>query len=76
MLSDRDLDILRFERRRFRHRGAKDEAILRTFDVSLTRYYQIVNALIDQPAALEAEPQLVRRLQRLRDQRTQRLRAG
>lgn len=67
---------MRFEKRRFRHRGAKDEAILRTFDLSPTRYAQIVNRLIDEPAALEAEPQLVRRLQRLRDERARLRRVG
>ena len=31
------------------------------------RYYQHLNRLLDSPDALAAEPQLVRRLQRLRD---------
>jgi hypothetical protein len=37
--------------------------------MSATRYYQVLNALIDQPAALAADPLLVRRLRRLRAQR-------
>lgn len=72
MLSDRDREILAFERRRFRLQGTKDDAIRKTFDISRTRYDQIVNRLIDDPAALEADPQLVRRLQRLRDERRRR----
>ena len=34
--------------------------------MSATRYYQVLNALIDRPEALEADPLLVRRLRRLR----------
>jgi hypothetical protein len=34
--------------------------------MSATRYYQIVNALIDTPEALAFDPMLVKRLRRLR----------
>jgi hypothetical protein len=34
--------------------------------MSATRYYQALNALIDRPAALSADPMLVKRLRRLR----------
>lgn len=71
-LSDRDRAILAFERKRFRYAGAKDEAIMKAFGMSPIRYYQVVNALIDTPAALVHDPQLVRRLQRLRDERASR----
>jgi hypothetical protein len=37
--------------------------------MSSTRYYQVLNALIDRPEALEADPLLVRRLRRLRSAR-------
>jgi hypothetical protein len=80
MLSDRDRAILAFEHKRFRYPGKKDDAIRDTFDLSRTRYEQILNALIDDPAALEHDPMIVRRLQRLRDERSARrgghLRAG
>ena len=68
-LSARDRAVLDFERRRWRHRGAKEQAVRDTFDLSATRYYQVLNALLDDPAALAAEPLLVQRLRRLRDTR-------
>jgi hypothetical protein len=34
--------------------------------MSATRYYQVLNALIDQPEALAFDPMLVKRLQRMR----------
>ena len=36
------------------------------FDMSATRYYQVLNSLIDRPEALAADPMLVKRLRRLR----------
>ena len=69
-LSDRDLDVLTFEREWPRHGGAKEEAIRSRFGLSTARYYQVLNALIDSPAAVVHDPMLVRRLQRMRDDRT------
>ncbi|OAA18204.1 Protein of unknown function (DUF3263) [Frankia sp. EI5c] len=74
-LNERDARILAFEKLRWRHPGAKDAAIRAEFGLSSTRYYQILNILIDSPAALAAEPMLVGRLLRLRDER-RRARAG
>jgi Protein of unknown function (DUF3263) len=37
--------------------------------MSATRYYQVLNSLIDSPAALESDPMLVKRLRRLRTTR-------
>jgi len=34
--------------------------------MSATRYYQVLNELIDTPGALAADPMLVKRLRRLR----------
>ncbi|MFT3872897.1 MAG: DUF3263 domain-containing protein [Nocardioides sp.] len=65
-LSDRDLEILEFERQWWKYAGAKESAVREKFDMSSTRYYQVLNALIDKPEALEADPLLVRRLRRLR----------
>jgi uncharacterized protein DUF3263 len=65
-LSDRDRDILEFERHWWKYAGAKETAVREKFDMSSTRYYQVLNALIDRPEALEADPLLVRRLRRLR----------
>jgi hypothetical protein len=65
-LSDRDREILEFERQWWKYAGAKETAVREQFDMSATRYYQVLNALIDRPEALEADPLLVRRLRRLR----------
>ncbi|MFT4083564.1 MAG: DUF3263 domain-containing protein [Nocardioides sp.] len=65
-LSERDEQILDFERNWWKYAGAKEAAVREKFDMSATRYYQVLNALIDRPEALEADPLLVRRLRRLR----------
>lgn len=65
-LSRRDHEMLTFERQWWRHAGAKETAIRELFDMSSTRYYQVLNGLIDQPAALAYDPLLVKRLRRLR----------
>jgi hypothetical protein len=68
-LSQRDAEILRFEKQWWRFEGAKQQAIRDQFGLSATRYYQILNRLLDDPAALTAEPVVVRRLQRQRQSR-------
>jgi len=68
-LTDRDREILDFERQWWKYAGAKETAVREKFDMSSTRYYQVLNALIDRPEALEADPLLVRRLRRLRSAR-------
>lgn len=68
-LSDRDLRILEFERQWWRYAGAKEQAIRELFECSTTRYYQMLNTLIDDPAALKADPMLVKRLRRMRSTR-------
>ncbi len=65
-LSERDAQILAFERQWWKYAGAKETAIRELFDMSATRYYQVLNVLIDDPAALAAEPMLVKRLRRMR----------
>lgn len=68
-LSERDAAILAFENQWWKYAGAKETAIRELFDMSATRYYQVLNALIDDPAALAAEPMLVKRLRRMRSSR-------
>ena len=68
-LSERDRAILEFERQWWKYAGAKEQAIRDLFDMSATRYYQVLNALLDNPAALEADPMLVKRLRRMRASR-------
>ena len=65
-LSQRDGQILEFERQWWKYAGAKEQAIRELFDMSATRYYQIINALIDNPDALAFDPMLVKRLRRMR----------
>ena len=65
-LSERDIDILDFERSWWKHAGAKEQAIRERFDMSATRYYQLLNELLENPAAMAHDPILVKRLQRLR----------
>ncbi len=68
-LSARDSEILAFERQWWKYAGAKEQAIRDLFDMSATRYYQVLNALIDRPEALAHDPMLVKRLRRLRSTR-------
>ena len=68
-LSRREHDMLAFERQWWRSAGAKETAIRERFAVAPTRYYQVLNALVDRPEALAADPLLVRRLRRLRSAR-------
>ncbi|MEO3936513.1 DUF3263 domain-containing protein [Dermatophilaceae bacterium Soc4.6] len=68
-LASRDLEILAFERQWWKYAGAKEQAIKELFDMSSTRYYQVLNALLDNPAAIAADPMLVKRLRRLRSSR-------
>jgi hypothetical protein len=74
-LSERDSKMLDFERQWWRYAGAKEQAIRDLFDMSATRYYQALNALLDRPAALRHDPMLVKRLRRMRAAR-QRARAA
>lgn len=68
-LTDRDLEMLDMERLWWQYAGAKEQAIRDKFDMSTTRYYQVLNALIDREDALRHDPLLVKRLRRLRAQR-------
>src|SRR5215212_1596181 len=68
-LSDREREILAFERQWWKYAGAKEQAVRELFDMSATRYYQVLNALIDRPDALAFDPMLVKRLRRMRASR-------
>ncbi|SCE85904.1 DUF3263 domain-containing protein [Micromonospora chokoriensis] len=68
-LTERERAILTFEQQWWRHAGAKEQAVRDTFGVSSTRYYQLLNGLLDNPAALAADPVLIGRLRRLRSSR-------
>jgi len=68
-LTERDRQIIGFERQWWKHAGSKEQAIKELFEMSSTRYYQVLNQLIDSPDALAHDPMLVKRLRRLRSQR-------
>jgi hypothetical protein len=68
-LSRREHDILAFERQWWKYAGAKEEAIRELFGMSPTRYYQVLNAMVDRQEALAVDPMLVKRLRRLRASR-------
>jgi hypothetical protein len=65
-LTERERAILAFERKWWQYAGAKEQAIRELFAMSATRYYQLLNALIDRHEALVHDPMLVKRLRRVR----------
>ena len=69
VFTDRDKAILDFERSWWTESGPKEVAIRERFDLSPTRYYQILNELLEAPEAVAYDPLVVRRLRRLRDRR-------
>lgn len=77
-LTERDRRVLAFERRTWRSPGAKEQAIADRLGLPSTRYYQLLNQLIDSPEALKFDPVLVKRLraQRLRRQRMRSAQTG
>jgi hypothetical protein len=65
-LDAREQAVLDFERSWWKHAGVKEQAIKDRFDMSATRYYQLLNELLEKPAAMAYDPILVKRLKRLR----------
>jgi hypothetical protein len=65
-LDARARDVLDFEREWWRYAGHKEEAIRDRFELTPTRYYQLLGEVIDSPDALTYDPMLVKRLRRLR----------
>jgi hypothetical protein len=68
-LTERERQVLAFERQWWRRAGAKEQAIRDLFGISSTRYYQLLNGLLDSEPALAYDPVLVKRLRRLRASR-------
>ncbi|AWI29744.1 DUF3263 domain-containing protein [Streptomyces tirandamycinicus] len=66
-LSGRDRAVLAFERASWSGPGAKERAIREELGISPTRYYQLLNALLDDPHALAHDPVTVNRLRRVRE---------
>jgi hypothetical protein len=68
-LTEADKRILVFERGWWRFPGSKEREILESLGMPATRYYQLLNELIDRPEAAEFDPALVARLRRQRTRR-------
>ena len=68
-LGRRERDILALERRGFSSPGLKERAIREELDLAPVRYYQLLNALLDDPRALAHDPVTVNRLRRVREAR-------
>lgn len=68
-LTDRDRAVLGLEARQWRTPGAKEAAIREELGLAPVRYYQLLNGLLDRPAALAHDAVLVNRLRRLRELR-------
>ncbi|MCU1437958.1 MAG: hypothetical protein JWP66_1045 [Naasia sp.] len=52
-LDERDRAVLTFERQWWKYAGAKETVIRDLFDLSATRYFQLLGSLIDRPEALQ-----------------------
>ncbi|ANW18963.1 DUF3263 domain-containing protein [Streptomyces clavuligerus] len=66
-LSGRDRAVLALEHGSWPGPGAKERAIRERLGISPVRYYQRLNALLDDPLALAHDPVTVNRLRRVRD---------
>ncbi len=68
-LTDCERAMLDFERSWWTEPGPKESAIHEQLELSATRYYELLNELIDRPEAEAHDPLVVRRLRRTRDRR-------
>ena len=68
-LTERERAILDLERSWWTEVGPKEVAIAEQLELSTTRYYELLNELIDRPEAEAHDPLVVRRLRRMRDRR-------
>ena len=68
-LTERERAILDLERSWWTEAGPKEVAIAAQLELSTTRYYELLNDLIDRPEAEAHDPLVVRRLRRMRDRR-------
>ena len=68
-MTDDDRAMLAFERKWWQFAGNKEAEIATQFGMTPVRYYQRLNAVLDDPQAIAFDPQLVRRLRRIRTSR-------
>ncbi len=64
-----ELELLHFEDRTWISAGVKETAIRDELQMSATRYYQLLNQLLNRPETLRQFPGLVSRLDRMRTRR-------
>jgi ABC-type antimicrobial peptide transport system ATPase subunit len=69
VLTVKEKMTLDLEGTRFKYAGAKEQRIREIFNETPTRFYQRLNRILDDPAALAYDAPLVNRLRRLRDLR-------
>lgn len=68
-LTARERGVMAFERQWWKASGEKERAVRELFDMSLTHYGRLLDALVDKPAAVRADPMLIKRLSRVRKNR-------
>ncbi|QYC53717.1 helix-turn-helix DNA-binding domain protein [Gordonia phage Leroy] len=68
-MTDDDRRMLDLAGQRWNYAGSLEQTVRDEFGVSLTRFYQRVNQLIDTEEALAYDPVVVNRLRRLRTRR-------
>lgn len=68
-LTERDLAIIEFEQTWWAEDASKESIIRERFELSTTRYYELLGELIDSDEAYAVDPLVIRRLRRLRDRR-------
>ena len=68
-LTERDRAIIEFERTWWSEDASKESIIRERFELSTTRYYELLGELIDSEEAYDFDPLVIRRLRRLRDRR-------
>ncbi len=73
MLSKKDIRVLEFEDSWWHYPEPKDRAIREYVGMSSTRYYQALRRLVDDEAAADSYPLVVRRLRRMKRERQEAL---
>lgn len=71
-LAERDIAILAIAARTWTGPGPRERAIRERLGMSPTAYFQLLNALLDDPRALAHDPVTVNRLRKERDARRDR----
>ncbi|MGO3325365.1 DUF3263 domain-containing protein [Gordonia sp. (in: high G+C Gram-positive bacteria)] len=64
-MNDEDRAILDLSRRQYRSAGAHADAVRDELGLSVTRYFQKLNQLLDDPEAIAYSPIVVNRLRRM-----------